>query len=65
MLGAAYAVRDRLSGDTWRIVNDVRLRLARFHERARDRAPGEVEVEDELDALAIALVAIFGLAQRA
>jgi uncharacterized alpha-E superfamily protein len=62
MLGAAYAVRDRLSGDTWRIVNDVRLRLARFHERSATAAPGEVE--DELDAVATALVAIFGLAQE-
>ena len=61
-LGAAYAVRDRLSGDTWRIVNDMRLRLARFHERSGVEPPGEVE--DELDALATDLVAIFGLAQE-
>jgi uncharacterized alpha-E superfamily protein len=62
MLGAAYAVRDRLSGDTWRIVNDVRLRLARFHERKSAEPFGDVE--DDLDALATDLVAIFGLAQE-
>ena len=59
-LGAAYALRDRLSGDTWRIVNDVRLRLERLDDRSR-LAPGDVE--EELDALLTDLVAMIGLAK--
>jgi uncharacterized circularly permuted ATP-grasp superfamily protein/uncharacterized alpha-E superfamily protein len=60
-LGAAYAVRDRLSGDTWRIVNDVRVRLERFHDPSRSP---RADLEDELDALVTDLIAIFGLAQE-
>jgi uncharacterized circularly permuted ATP-grasp superfamily protein/uncharacterized alpha-E superfamily protein len=61
MLRAAYAVRDRLSGDTWRVVNDVRIRLDRFASRSRDAVE---DVEQELDALITDLVAVFALAQE-
>src|SRR5262249_7978983 len=57
-LGAAYAVRDHLSGDTWRIVNDVRVRLERFRDPIH---VAEIDLEDELDALLTNLIAIFGL----
>jgi uncharacterized circularly permuted ATP-grasp superfamily protein/uncharacterized alpha-E superfamily protein len=59
-LAAAYAVRDRLSGDAWRVVNDVRTRLERFQARSREVVDG---LEDDLDAFITDLVAVFALAQ--
>jgi len=61
MLTAAYAVRDRLSGDTWRVVNEVRARLERLQARPRHVVD---DIEDELDALITDLVAVFALAQE-
>jgi len=61
MLTAAYAVRDRLSGDTWRVINDVRARLERLQARPHDAAN---KIEDELDALITDLAAMFALAQE-
>jgi uncharacterized alpha-E superfamily protein len=61
MLAAAYAVRDRLSGDTWRVLNDVRARLERLQDRPHEAAN---ELEDELDALVTDLVAMFALAEE-
>jgi uncharacterized circularly permuted ATP-grasp superfamily protein/uncharacterized alpha-E superfamily protein len=60
MLAAAYAVRDRLSGDAWRVVNDVRARLERFQSRPTDAVDG---IEVDLDAFLTDLVAVFALAQ--
>ena len=61
MLTAAYVVRDRLSGDTWRVINDVRARLERLQARPHQAAN---EIEDELDALVTDLAAMFALAQE-
>jgi len=61
MLAAAYAVRDRLSGDSWRVLNDVRARLERLQARPHEAAN---ELEDELDALVTDLVAMFALAEE-
>ena len=61
MLTAAYAVRDRLSGDTWYVVNGLRLRLDRFESRSREALDG---LEDDLDALVTDIAAMFALAQE-
>jgi uncharacterized circularly permuted ATP-grasp superfamily protein/uncharacterized alpha-E superfamily protein len=61
MLAAAYAVRDRLPGDMWRVINDARARLERLRARPHEAVN---EIEDELDALVTDLVAMFALAQE-
>ena len=58
---AAWSVRDRLSVDTWRVVNDVELRM-----RELSRHPPEelARALDILDPLVTALVAFSGLTQE-
>jgi len=55
---AAWSVRDRLSADTWRVVNDIELRL-----RALTKQPPTelAEALDELDPLITSLVAFSAL----
>ncbi len=55
---AAWSVRDRLSADTWRVVNDIELRL-----RALTKQPPSelAEALDELDPLVTSLVAFAAL----
>lgn len=61
LLGAAYSVRDRLSGDTWRIVNTIRDQLARL----QDMQPGRInELQNRLEGLISALIALAGGAQE-
>lgn len=61
MLTAAFALRDRLSSDTWRVINSVRM----HHERLQAR-PHDVldDVQDDLDELVTELGALLGMAQE-
>jgi uncharacterized circularly permuted ATP-grasp superfamily protein/uncharacterized alpha-E superfamily protein len=61
MLNAAYSLRDRLSSDTWRVVNGVRVHYERLQGRPRDELD---DVEDDLDELVTELVALLGTAQE-
>jgi uncharacterized circularly permuted ATP-grasp superfamily protein/uncharacterized alpha-E superfamily protein len=55
---AAWSVRDRLSADTWRVVNDIELRLRTLTKQP----PSELaEALDELDPLITSLVAFSAL----
>jgi uncharacterized alpha-E superfamily protein len=58
---AAWSVRDRLSADTWRVINDIELRL-----RALTKQPPSelAEALDELDPLITSLVAFAALTQE-
>jgi uncharacterized alpha-E superfamily protein len=58
LLAAAYAVRDRLSGDTWRIVNGIRGRL----EQLQTAEYGSLQ--NHLDELITALIALAGGTQE-
>ena len=61
MLSAAYVVRDRVSGDTWRVVNGIRAKL----EAMQAGNLGQLnDVQDDLDELITFLVALAGLAQE-
>ena len=61
MLTAAYALRDRLSSDTWRVVDSVRV----HYERLQARPHGVLDdVQDDLDELITRLVALLGMAQE-
>ena len=55
---AAWSVRDRLSGDTWRVVNDIGVQLRALTDESSTELS---EVLDELDPLITALVAFSGL----
>jgi len=55
---AAWSVRDRLSADTWRVVNDVETRLRALTKRPPDELS---EALDELDPLITSLVAFSAL----
>ena len=58
---AAWSVRDRLSADTWRVVNDIESRLRTLTEQP----PRELaHALDELDPLITALVAFSALTQE-
>jgi uncharacterized circularly permuted ATP-grasp superfamily protein/uncharacterized alpha-E superfamily protein len=58
---AAWSVRDRLSTDTWRVVNDVELRMREFSRQP----PRELaRALDVLDPLVTSLVAFSGLTQE-
>lgn len=55
---ATHAVRDLLSADTWRVINDIEQELASL----QDEAPGDLAAaRDELDQLITALLAFAGL----
>ena len=58
---AAWSVRDRLSVDTWRVVNDVELRM---RELSRHPPKELARALDVLDPLVTALVAFSGLTQE-
>src|SRR5262249_7011459 len=62
MLTAAYAVRDQISADTWRVLTDVNVRLAQLQARPRDTIVHDLH--DELDDLVTSLVAVFALARE-
>lgn len=58
---AAWSVRDRLSVDTWRVVNDVELRMRELSRHPPQELAGALDV---LDPLVTALVAFSGLTQE-
>jgi uncharacterized circularly permuted ATP-grasp superfamily protein/uncharacterized alpha-E superfamily protein len=58
---AAWSVRDRLSTDTWRVVNDVELRMREFSRHPPDELSRALDV---LDPLVTSLVAFSGLTQE-
>lgn len=61
LLGTAYAVRDRVSGDTWRVINVIRTKLEAMQRRSRTELG---DIEDDLDELITSLVALSGFAQE-
>lgn len=61
LLAAAYAVRDRISADTWRVINDIRNRLQRLRHHSREVLG---DIDDELDDLITSLVALAGFAHE-
>jgi uncharacterized alpha-E superfamily protein len=58
---AAWSVRDRLSADTWRVVNDIEAHLRSLTKRPPEELPGAL---DELDPLITSLVAFSALTQE-
>jgi uncharacterized circularly permuted ATP-grasp superfamily protein/uncharacterized alpha-E superfamily protein len=62
MLTAAYALRDRLPNDTWRIFERVRLGVEKLQGRGHDLSG---DVEDDLNEITTALMAVLGLTQDA
>jgi uncharacterized circularly permuted ATP-grasp superfamily protein/uncharacterized alpha-E superfamily protein len=58
---AAWSVRDRLSTDTWRVVNDVEARVREF---SRHPPREMARALDVLDPLVTSLVAFSGLTQE-
>jgi uncharacterized alpha-E superfamily protein len=58
---AAWSVRDRLSTDTWRVVNDIEGRLRGLTKRPPEELAGAL---DELDPLITSLVAFSALTQE-
>lgn len=58
---AAWSVRDRLSTDTWRVVNDIEARLRALTKRPPKELAGAL---DELDPLVTSLVAFSALTQE-
>ncbi len=61
LIQAAWSVRERLSNDTWRIVNDIEKRLRRLTRFAPQALGGALDV---LDPLITSLVAFSGLTQE-
>jgi uncharacterized circularly permuted ATP-grasp superfamily protein/uncharacterized alpha-E superfamily protein len=59
MLHAAYAVRDRISSDTRRVINDIGDELALF---AQGTTTDLVTLQDTLDRIITALMAVAGAA---
>lgn len=58
MVNNAYNVRDRISADTWRVINDIEEELHKL----RNTPPLTLaDAQDELDALVTALSAFSGL----
>jgi uncharacterized alpha-E superfamily protein len=62
MLTAAYALRDRLPNDTWRIFERVRLGVEKLQGRGHDLSG---DVEDDLNEITTSLMAVLGLTQDA
>ncbi len=61
LLSAAYAVRDRVSSDTWRVINVIGGKL----EAVQNRGRSELNLsQDDLDELISSLAALAGLAQE-
>ncbi len=58
---AAWSVRDRLSTDTWRVVNDVEARMREFSRQPPQELARALDV---LDPLVTSLVAFSGLTQE-
>ncbi|HSG65960.1 MAG TPA: alpha-E domain-containing protein, partial [Gammaproteobacteria bacterium] len=61
LLNSAYAVRDRLSTDTWRVINGIRGRLDELETKSANHLSA---IQDDLDELVITLVALSGLTQE-
>lgn len=61
MVNAAYGVRDLMSNDTWRVIDDIQEELAGMHERP---PIGLADSQDELDRLITALAAFSGLSME-
>lgn len=61
LLSAAYAVRDRTSGDTWRVIDGIRGKLEAMQAQSRTELD---QAQDDLDELITSLVALAGLAQE-
>ncbi len=61
LLSVAYAVRSRVSGDTWRVINGIRSKLEAMQAQSRTEID---DVQDDLDELITSLVALAGLAQE-
>lgn len=61
LVNAAWSVRDRLSGDTWRVVNDIEGYLQAL---TKDPAKQLSEALDKLDHLITSLVAFSALTQE-
>jgi len=58
LVNAAWSVRDRLSGDTWRVINDI----AQYLRTLTERPPKQLsEALDDLDPLITSLVAFAAL----
>jgi uncharacterized circularly permuted ATP-grasp superfamily protein/uncharacterized alpha-E superfamily protein len=58
LLRSARSVRDRLSSDTWRVINDIDKELRSLSDISQDRI---IDALDELDNLITALTAFTGL----
>jgi uncharacterized circularly permuted ATP-grasp superfamily protein/uncharacterized alpha-E superfamily protein len=58
LVNAAWSVRDRLSGDTWRIINDIEQKLQSL---TKDPPKQLSEALDDLDPLITSLVAFSAL----
>ena len=62
LLATAYAVRDRFSGDTWRIINGVRGHA----DRLQGLETGHLnELQNQLEGLIMALIALAGVCRKA
>jgi uncharacterized circularly permuted ATP-grasp superfamily protein/uncharacterized alpha-E superfamily protein len=58
LLLSARSVRDRLSSDTWRVINDIDEELRSLHQVSPDRL---IEAWDEMDNLVKAMTAFAGV----
>lgn len=61
LMATAYSVRDRVSGDTWRVINAIRARLEVMRQHDRSELG---DVEGHLDELVTSLVALAGFSQE-
>ena len=61
LMAAAYTVRDRISADTWRVINDIRAKLDAMQARSHSELG---DVQDDLDEQITSLIALAGLAQE-
>lgn len=60
LINAAYCVRDRLSSDTWRVVNGIEEQLQMLTRRAGESA----SLQDRLDRIVTLLMAMVGLSHE-
>lgn len=61
LLKAAYAVRDQISNDFWRVINSIRGKLERL---PKPPSLGLIQLQDHLDELTTLLMGLAGLAQE-
>jgi len=61
LLNSSYAVRDRVSTDTWRVINAIRGKLDDLQVKS---AADLRDIQGDLDDLVITLVALSGLTQE-